>query len=50
MGSIENQVRDDPEIKRLAGEIFKILPTKDQVIEWFNTGNYDPRDDVVYSG
>ncbi len=33
LDSIEREVRDDPEVKELASDVFRILPTKNEAIE-----------------
>jgi hypothetical protein len=34
---IEQEIRDDPEIKQLANEVFTLLPTKEDVVEYERT-------------
>lgn len=35
LSGIESEVREDPEIKQLASEVFAVLPTKDEIIDYY---------------
>jgi hypothetical protein len=37
LSTIEQEIRDDPDIKQLANEVFALLPTKEEVIEYEKT-------------
>jgi hypothetical protein len=37
LSMIEQEVRDDPDIKQLANDVFALLPTKEEVIEYEKT-------------
>ena len=55
VGSIENEVREDPEIKKLASDVFSALPERDELISYEKKiqksgARPDPRTPISHTG